>query len=565
MPNIVKNTLFLLFFCSFAGGVFYVSTSPNFLHFSEKVFLGKVEKKVSTITGKLSIELEDAGDEEIRWQKATPQSADLTAPVCTASYDPTAWTSGSVVVTLTCSEEVEFCTMEDYSDCPQPWPLPAESGVPCWRAEDIAYNGFTIMACNLGATEVGNGEASYGNYYQWGNNHPMGDGKLTGEYLPNSTGKIDASAFWPNNPFSGATFIKQAQWDSSNNKNLRWGTGDTTTKNGSGTREDRQGPCPTGYHIPSILERNVLLRDVSESAEGIDILENTLFFPYVGIRYSSDATLLNGEGYFFWSYWSSSPYSNTSSAYDMSFASPPYYYIDARASHGDRGNGEIIRCFKNEYNPPAATPCAGAPDITHNGITIMACNLGATEVYNGNNQESYGNYYQRGNNYPMWDAFVATYTPNNKTRVNASAYWPGNPYSSATFVKYGYWDSSNNRNLRWGSGDTTTSNGVGTWWDRQGPCPDGYHIPSALERSQLLSGVENRLILRKFALPLAGRRLYSNATLQRLETNGYYWTSSSYSTQNYSYRVSFGEASKSITRSSAYRGYGASIRCFRNS
>ncbi|MBO4203686.1 hypothetical protein J5893_02525 [bacterium] len=51
------------------------------------------------------------------------------------------------------------------------------------------------MACNLGATEVGNGEASYGNYYQWGNNHPMGDGKLTGEYLPNSTGKIDASAF----------------------------------------------------------------------------------------------------------------------------------------------------------------------------------------------------------------------------------------------------------------------------------------------------------------------------------------------------------------------------------
>ena len=106
----------------------------------------------------------------------------------------------------------------------------------------------------------------------------------------------------------------------------------------------------------------------------------------------------------------------------MSFASPPYYYIDARASHGDRGNGEIIRCFKNEYNPPAATPCAGAPDITHNGITIMACNLGATEVYNGNNQESYGNYYQRGNNYPMGDAFVATYTPNNKTRVNASAY-----------------------------------------------------------------------------------------------------------------------------------------------
>ncbi|MBO4203303.1 hypothetical protein J5893_00450 [bacterium] len=50
----------------------------------------------------------------------------MTAPLCTASYQPDYWTSGSVVVTLTCSEEVEFCAMDDYSDCPPLELYPAE-------------------------------------------------------------------------------------------------------------------------------------------------------------------------------------------------------------------------------------------------------------------------------------------------------------------------------------------------------------------------------------------------------------------------------------------------------
>ena len=84
--------------------------------------------------------------------------------------------------------------MDDYSDCPQPGPLPATPGIPCSRALDITYNGFTIMACNLGATEVGTGTTSYGNYYQRGNNYPMGDASVA-TYSPTSSTQVDASTF----------------------------------------------------------------------------------------------------------------------------------------------------------------------------------------------------------------------------------------------------------------------------------------------------------------------------------------------------------------------------------
>ena len=41
--------------------------------------------------------------------------------------------------------------------------------------------------------------------------------------------------------------------------------------------------------------------------------------------------------------------------------------------------------------------CTDAPDILCNGIIIRACNEGATQV--GVGPDSYGSYFQRGNNY----------------------------------------------------------------------------------------------------------------------------------------------------------------------
>ena len=45
MSTFVKNVLFLLFFVFFASGIFYMSTNPSFIHFSEKIFLGEVNEK----------------------------------------------------------------------------------------------------------------------------------------------------------------------------------------------------------------------------------------------------------------------------------------------------------------------------------------------------------------------------------------------------------------------------------------------------------------------------------------------------------------------------------------
>ena len=83
-----------------------------------------------------------------------------------------------------------------------------------------------------------------------------------------------------------------------------------------------------------------------------------------------------------------------------------------------------VRCFKNEYTSPF-TPCESAPDIQYNGFTIQACNVGATEVFASFHPKSatmYGNYYQRGNNYPMGNGSVTTYTPNSSTKVNAAGF-----------------------------------------------------------------------------------------------------------------------------------------------
>ena len=558
MPNIVKNLCFLLFFCSFAWGVFYVSNSQSFLHFTEKVFLGEIGEKVSTIVGNFSIELEGDDDEEILGLKATPQSADWTAPICTATYTPSSWTSGSVQVTLMCSEPVEFCTMSDYSDCPQPQSFQPEPGMPCWRAQDITYNGYTIMACNLGATEVGTGVASYGYYYQRGNNYPMGDGTVT-TYTPNNSTAVNASAYWPSNPYSSDTFIKRNSWDSSNNKNLRGGTGDTTTANGAGTREDRQGPCPSGYHVPSVYERNELLYGIPSSATGVAFLTNTLFLPLAGWRNYSTPSLqkLWTNGY----YSASSPYNNY--AYSLNFTTSTI----STSANQYRGYGMPVRCFKNEYTSPF-TPCESAPDIQYNGFTIKACNLGATEVFASFHPKSatmYGNYYQRGNNYPMGDYSVTTYTPNSSTKVSAAGFWPNNPFSSATFIKASQWDSSNNKNLRWGSGDTLTGNGAGTREDRQGPCPSGYHVPSALERNQLLLGIPNStdgasILEGILYLPRMGIRGSSDAKLTSLSQGRYLSSSPRYTA---AYGIIF--VNNAIYGAqNVNAGDGMPVRCFLN-
>jgi hypothetical protein len=98
----------------------------------------------------------------------------------------------------------------------------------------------------------------------------------------------------------------------------------------------------------------------------------------------------------------------------------------------------------------STTLCATMPDITYNGITIQACNLGA--IYVGTNANSYGTHFQWGNGFGFQGSQQNGHLPNRSTAVvNAVAHGPINPFSSATYIhnNNNFWDSSNNRNL-WG-------------------------------------------------------------------------------------------------------------------
>lgn len=132
-----------------------------------------------------------------------------------------------------------------------------------------------------------------------------------------------------------------------------------------------------------------------------------------------------------------------------------------------------------EYIPqPITTPwiyrneTEGLISLSSDGstrYTIADKNLWATST-DVTSSNSYGNLYQRWNNYWFSHSWSVT---TSSTQVNAGSYWPWNYYSSNIYITRSsspyWWDSSNNKNLRWYS----------TWTDvaMQWPCPSGFHIP----------------------------------------------------------------------------------------
>ena len=132
------------------------------------------------------------------------------------------------------------------------------------------------------------------------------------------------------------------------------------------------------------------------------------------------------------------------------------------------------------------------------GIVIQDRNLWATTTWGWKNapSTSYWNYYQWWNNYGFpSDPDVTITTSSDK--VDTSGYWPDNPYSDSTFIKWSAtydsplsdWSSVRNDNLWWGIWDDE----INWWWlisnnpitGRQWPCPNWYHIPSIWELDEL--------------------------------------------------------------------------------
>jgi len=129
------------------------------------------------------------------------------------------------------------------------------------------------------------------------------------------------------------------------------------------------------------------------------------------------------------------------------------------------------------------------PDNPNEWFTIMDRNLWATEVWTWKEApyNSYWNCYQRWNNY--WFPCKWEITNISKERIDASWYWPNNPYSNPRFIDDNFYrDERNNHNLWWWKDDKENK-----WWypienleERQWPCPEWYHVPSAWEWSKAL-------------------------------------------------------------------------------
>jgi len=380
----------------------------------------------------------------------------------------------------------------------------------------------------------------------------------------------------------------------------------------------RKWPSPDGFHVPSIDEWQ-WLKTIMTSLS-LTTWANwriNLHMPFVGTRVNSNASISRQgtDG----NYWSSSAFSSNSNAYDLYLSSS-----NARTdANSGRAFGFPVRCFKDSYVTPDSTwtvvqgtlgsawifwnQSDGLISITNGttGYTMMDKNLWATTVYNDWDtltQKNMWNMYQWWNNY--W--FPSTWTISNtsSTQVDASSYWPTNPYSSDTFITISSndWSSVANDDLWWDTTGTYTldnaisNTGVlsvnGQTWDvavreynagewieiwtyddysaMRWPAPSGFHVPLYTEWQAIYNiwtalwgwsaDWSNFWIALK--LPFAGYRSWY-ASVNGQGANGHYWSSSRDSANN-AYEIIFSSTNINPKNSSSLtRAH--SVRCFKNS
>ncbi len=230
---------------------------------------------------------------------------------------------------------------------------------------------ITIKAMNEWSVKIWlwNDESSYWSLYQWWNNHPFPNVKGW-SISATSSSPVSAASYWPTNYYSGAKWITQSQWDSSDNRNLWWWSWDEKSLNWMWWFDTtnfvvinswaRKAMCPEWYHIPSAWEWNALMYLWTSNSNYTTTNLNTLssnsetsiwtnfgkdmMIPFVGTR-SFNSTAYAGT---YGNYWSSSPDDNANNARNFS--------LDADSLYADydsyRANGYSVRCFKNSYIKP---------------------------------------------------------------------------------------------------------------------------------------------------------------------------------------------------------------------
>jgi len=546
-------------------------------------------------------------------------------------------------------------------------------------------NTLTMMDMNLWATNNDITKTdSYGEFYQRWNNAPI-------KTASTSTSEATYKNYWPWNSYYDNTFryksSMQDYWEKYNHYNNLWWWGSDSASNNYGwinNGDIRQGPCPTWYHVPSMVEWKTVLQYFAlalgqtltnensfTNSTNREKFQNVFKLPFAGYRKGSDASFY-GQ-WEFGCYWSSTPREfngsyNTARCLQISSST---VYIGNDSPY--RSAGSSVRCFKDSNIAPIAyilefdakgwevlwidgngkliqkvgngtkaqqpidptkiwsifqwwvdendETFAFTVPVTENKtlyakwecvpwyvdnwggcwpidttkwkewtdfydlvvtwadwrelFTIMDRNLWATESWTWSN--SYGYYYQRWNNY--WFQNTGELTNTSSDLVDASGYGPNNYYLSSTFITRSSslyrWDSSDNQNLWWWSGDMTISRLDWTDEDRQWSCPEWYHIPSTLEwkavreiwctqKMGASATCSNWSDFRDdLSLPFAGYRYYSSAGVFNQGTNGNYWSSSRYNA-NYAYVLYFGSTALG-PQDYDRRANGFSVRCFKNS
>ncbi len=201
-------------------------------------------------------------------------------------------------------------------------------------------NTYVIMDRNLWASIAGTWPASYGYFYQRGNNF----GFWNGTTWTNQDWSATITTTWTrvNNAqpgYTSGTFVKRSMWPqdwlTTQNDNLRWDTTDTVIA--------RKWPCPTWYHVPKKIEWQWLyltwLSLNPWQGSNSDLFRDTLKLPKAG-RYTNNA-VMESQGFVGY-YWQSSIGVNGGASY-IEFAGT----LIIRFNSQYRTYGFPIRCFKN--------------------------------------------------------------------------------------------------------------------------------------------------------------------------------------------------------------------------